>query len=130
MSDEQPPRGFGLFRARAEKVVKDPEALKRLMELASAKAQEHSGKLEAVKAGFLDLVRLLKAYARGEYKKVPWATIVTGAIAVLYFVSPLDMVPDFLIGVGLVDDAAVIAFALKALKGDLAEFITWEGQRR
>ncbi len=35
--------------------------------------------------------------------------------ALAYFVVPTDMIPDFIVGVGFTDDAAVLATALGAL---------------
>lgn len=36
------------------------------------------------------------------------------ALAIIYFVSPLDLLPDFAIpGLGYVDDLAILALALK-----------------
>lgn len=39
------------------------------------------------------------------YKLIPVA-------ALLYFISPIDLIPDLIIGPGQLDDAAVILFAL------------------
>jgi uncharacterized membrane protein YkvA (DUF1232 family) len=41
--------------------------------------------------------------------------ILAGAIA--YFVMPFDLVPDFIVGLGMADDAAVFAAAFKTLAG-------------
>ena len=35
--------------------------------------------------------------------------------ALMYFLMPLDLIPDFIAGVGFTDDAAVVATALKAV---------------
>ena len=48
--------------------------------------------------------------------------------AVVYFVSLIDLIPDFIVGVGLVDDVAVIGWVLKSIKKDLEEFREWETQ--
>lgn len=39
------------------------------------------------------------------------------AAAIAYFVMPLDLIPDFIIGIGFADDAAAIALAIKTLSG-------------
>nr|WP_276516669.1 DUF1232 domain-containing protein [Fictibacillus nanhaiensis] len=44
----------------------------------------------------------------------------------LYFVSPIDAVPDFLIGAGLLDDATVLAFLFKTLSSEISSFQSWE----
>jgi uncharacterized membrane protein YkvA (DUF1232 family) len=49
--------------------------------------------------------------------------------AILYFVLPFDLVPDFVVGVGLLDDLYVIRWVLSAIQDDLAEFLEWERER-
>lgn len=46
--------------------------------------------------------------------------------ALLYFVSPIDAVPDFLVGIGLLDDAAVLAFLYKTIKEEIDHYMEWE----
>ena len=59
------------------------------------------------------LISLVKAYLQKRYAKVPIGTIIAIVGALLYFLSPIDLVPDLLPAIGLIDDAAVIALALK-----------------
>jgi uncharacterized membrane protein YkvA (DUF1232 family) len=46
-------------------------------------------------------------------------------LGLLYLVSPLDLLPDFLPG-GFADDAAVIGFVVKKLRSELVAFEAWE----
>ncbi len=43
--------------------------------------------------------------------------VLMGAIA--YFVIPADVIPDFIVGLGFTDDAAVLMAALSAIRGHL-----------
>ena len=72
------------------------------------------------------MFNLLKAYGLGEYKEVPWLTIASITVALLYVFSPIDLIPDVIPGIGLVDDALVIAICIGFVKEDLANFETWE----
>jgi len=72
------------------------------------------------------LLRLFKAYLSREYTSIPWGSIVMVVIAILYFVSPLDLVFDWIPLAGFVDDAAVIAFVLKQINNDIETFLKWE----
>jgi len=45
---------------------------------------------------------------------------------VVYFVNPFDILPDFLLGLGFLDDASVIAFVMKSIKSELDRFAEWE----
>ena len=57
---------------------------------------------------------LLKDWYMGNYTKIPFRMVASIAGAMLYFVSPLDVVPDWLPFGGLLDGALVLAaiFAL------------------
>ncbi len=72
------------------------------------------------------LVRLLRAFANGQYKAVPWKTITRIIAVLIYFVSPIDLIPDFLLGIGLADDVALILWLFGAISDDLEEFRVWE----
>jgi len=64
-------------------------------------------------------VSLVQEYFRGTYREIPWPTIAAITAALIYVVSPIDLVPDFIPVIGWVDDAAVVALVLKAIAYDL-----------
>ena len=72
------------------------------------------------------LIRLLKAWVRGRYSVVPWRTIVFATAGVLYFVDPLDLIPDPIPVIGYLDDATVLAFVLRFIRKDVERFLAWE----
>ncbi len=118
-----------MFRDKAERLAQDSSQAGKLLDEAFTKASASKEALKDVREQFQTLMRLLRAALKGDYRQVPWTSLVTGLAAVLYFVNPLDLIPDFIVGVGLLDDLTVIAFALNALKGDLSLFKKWEGER-
>lgn len=65
------------------------------------------------------LISMLRDYIRGAYREVPFGTMAAIAAAVLYFASPVDVIPDFIPGVGFIDDAAVLMLCLKMIRTDL-----------
>lgn len=69
---------------------------------------------------------MLKAYMSGKYKDVSWETIISIVAAIIYFVNPFDLIPDFFPG-GFIDDAAVIGYVLHRFKSDIDRFRGWEG---
>jgi uncharacterized membrane protein YkvA (DUF1232 family) len=75
------------------------------------------------------LARLLKAWKGGSYRGLSMRTIVSLAATLLYIVSPIDLMPDFIPGIGLIDDAAVLALLLHSIAQDLAAFRGWEQNR-
>jgi len=72
------------------------------------------------------LCRLINAWLRGKYTVVPWRTIVLSIAGIIYFVNPLDLIPDLLPIVGFLDDAGVLAFVLHSIRKDLDRFLDWE----
>lgn len=72
------------------------------------------------------LGRLLKAWKDGSYRGLSVRTLASLAGALLYVVSPVDLIPDFIPGVGFIDDAVVLALLLHSLAQDLVAFRIWE----
>lgn len=80
----------------------------------------------------LDDGRLLLALVRdawdGRYRQVPGWTLSGAAFALLYVLNPLDLVPDALPLIGVLDDAAVVSACLALLEQDLADYRQWRAQ--
>ncbi|TRO65647.1 YkvA family protein [Christiangramia sabulilitoris] len=69
---------------------------------------------------------MLKDYRKGVYTKVPWFTIATIAFAFLYILNPLDIIPDFIPGLGYIDDLGVLTFGLRFIESDLHNYLDWK----
>jgi uncharacterized membrane protein YkvA (DUF1232 family) len=113
---------------RAEEYARDPDKAKKLLDNAVKKAKNYEknrGPLADVWSYLTALFRLLRAYIRREYLDIPWSTIVLVIVAIIYFVSPIDLIPDIFPG-GLFDDAAIIAFVVTQIKVELDNFLAWE----
>ena len=75
---------------------------------------------------FQAMLRLIRAYAAGSYRDVPESTLVVIIAAVVYVVNPLDVIPDAVPALGYLDDATVIALAVRRSRQALDDFMTWE----
>lgn len=91
-------------------------------------------KSEGPLAKFASKIKLLfsviKDYKNGSYKDIPWTTIAAIIGALIYVFSPIDLIPDFIPGIGLVDDAAVLSLCLKAISNDLEKYQTWKKSKK
>jgi len=72
------------------------------------------------------MVALIRDYVSGDYKEVPWNVIAAVTGAIIYFVSPIDVIPDFIPVIGYLDDAAVIALAVEFSRDDLNRYKIWK----
>jgi uncharacterized membrane protein YkvA (DUF1232 family) len=69
---------------------------------------------------------LIVAYAKGEYREIPWKSLITIIGSVVYFLMPIDFIPDFILSIGLIDDTVLISWAVKSIAKDLEHFSNWE----
>ncbi len=76
-----------------------------------------------------EVFSLLKDWMAGRYPVIPWTVIATLVGALLYVLSPLDLIPDFIPVVGFTDDAGVFAVALSFAGADLEKYREWKRQR-
>jgi uncharacterized membrane protein YkvA (DUF1232 family) len=72
------------------------------------------------------MLRLIRAYSQGNYRDVPESTLVVIIAAIIYVVNPLDVIPDALPALGYLDDATVLALAVRRARQALDDFMTWE----
>jgi uncharacterized membrane protein YkvA (DUF1232 family) len=70
---------------------------------------------------------VLRDYANGSYRRVPWKAVAALAAAVIYVVAPFDLVPDFLVPVGWTDDLLVVALTWGLVKRELRAYCDWKG---
>jgi uncharacterized membrane protein YkvA (DUF1232 family) len=72
------------------------------------------------------MIAMVKDIKRGEYNQVPWFTIATIVMALLYVLNPFDLVPDFIPGLGYLDDVAVLSIGVGWIESDLHKYIDWK----
>ncbi|MCI0421889.1 MAG: DUF1232 domain-containing protein [Acidobacteria bacterium] len=126
----QEPRGFAQARTQAESAAQDKNKTKQLLQDALNKAYKHRAQLQAVWVDLMAVCRMLKSWSKGDYQSVPWRTIVLSLATVIYFLNPFDVAPDFIPGVGYLDDAVVLGFVVNSIKKELEKFLRWESEAR
>jgi uncharacterized membrane protein YkvA (DUF1232 family) len=111
----------------AKTYAKDPAQLRALVSEAAKKAASMPREpFKDTWAYFQAMLRLIRAYYRGEYRDVAMTTLLVIVAAVIYVVNPLDLIPDWVPGLGLLDDAFIVAFALRKTRPALDDFMAWE----
>jgi uncharacterized membrane protein YkvA (DUF1232 family) len=117
---------FESARKQAEEYATNPKKVSDLLDAAQRKAERHRDRMAEAMEGLQSLCRLINAWARGRYTFVPWRTIVLSIAAIIYFVNPFDLIPDFIPIVGFLDDAGVLAFVIQSVRKDIDRFLDWE----
>ena len=117
-------------KKKAEKLLKDEDKVERLLQ-----KMEKKLKVLPVVGGTFSLVpamiSLIRSYIKKEYTEVPLGTILGVLSAIIYIVSPVDLVPDFIPGGGYIDDAAILILCLKAgAEDDIKEYNNWRENRK
>jgi uncharacterized membrane protein YkvA (DUF1232 family) len=118
------------YKRKADKYRNDPKKTERLLKEAEKKARKNPGPISARLQDLATLLRLVRAYFSKEYTEVPWETIALAIGANAYYVSPIDLIPDFIPVAGYLDDAAVIGFVIASAANDLHNFREWEAHQQ
>ena len=72
------------------------------------------------------LIPLIKEYWKGTYRDVSVKSIVIFIVALAYIISPIDLIPDYIIGLGQIDDAVILGLSLYFLEKDLMKYKQWK----
>ena len=71
------------------------------------------------------LFLLIRDYFKGTYRDVSFKSIIVFLAGLAYIISPLDLIPDYIPGLGQIDDVALLAFCLYLLEKDLLKYEKW-----
>lgn len=113
---------------KAAKCVKNPGAMTKLALTAGVYLRKNG--LKSVSEYLTLMVNYVKDVATGRYKGYSKTHLTLIVAAILYVVSPLDVIPDFLIVAGLIDDAAIIAWVFNEIGKELDKYKEVSGENR
>ena len=110
---------------KAEKLLADPDKLEVLLQKLEKKFKviPYVGETFSLVPAMISLVR---SYIRKEYTEIPLGSIVGIISALIYILSPVDLIPDPIPGVGYLDDATILLMCFKAgAKDDIKDYQVW-----
>ncbi len=93
--------------------------------LGKIESEGKSTVLAAAKNKILTLGKLLKFYATGDYRNIDLKNVVIIITAFVYFLSPIDLIPDFIPMLGFADDIALVSFVFNSVSEEIEKFETW-----
>jgi uncharacterized membrane protein YkvA (DUF1232 family) len=120
---------FSLLTSRATRMLGKPAKIGFLLRDAYQKLvtekSDNTG-FAQIKEIMFSFIRLVRAYFNGDYRQVSTKSIIIGIATLLYVVSPIDLVPDFIPVLGFADDISLMAWFIKTFSGELTKFREWE----
>ena len=120
---------FEQFKKKAAKLLNDSSKIQDMLKRAFDKAIDNEGPIAEVFKDLKLLLSLVKDYISGAYRDIPYGSIIAAMAGILYFLSPIDFIPDFIPGIGMIDDVFVIGLVLKQIHSDLVKYEKWKTSR-
>ncbi|MGF1924084.1 MAG: YkvA family protein [Bacteroidia bacterium] len=117
---------FNAFTTNAKDLLKDKGQTINKLKEAFKKANFHKDSLDTIWDKLHMLLSLAGDYSQGRYTAIPKRSIIAIIGALLYFLSPLDFIPDFIFGLGFIDDVYVITLVYKQVIKDLEAYSLWK----
>ncbi|PKG23230.1 YkvA family protein [Niallia nealsonii] len=118
--------GYKKHQKEAEKLVDNPKRLESLLKKIIPKTASNKKGLAEIWDDFLLLISLTKSWYKGEYRQISKKSMVMVIAGFLYFFSPIDLIPDFIFGLGILDDAIVLKFLISNLTKELEHYKQWQ----
>ena len=122
-------RFFKVALDRAAKLAGKPGRIIALLAQLTVKIQQTKGsslKIRTIREHFYVIGRMLKAHVNGSYKIKSMRMLIILLAAIIYFINPIDLIPDFIFGIGLADDLAVLNWVYRAAASEIDSFRNYE----
>jgi uncharacterized membrane protein YkvA (DUF1232 family) len=126
LNEENIKAQFDKVKHKAEAMMDNPEQLKKIAESAWQKILGLRGPLAEVWEQLKLMISLVKEWLAGNYKEVPTASIVAIVAGLIYLISPIDLIPDFIPVLGYLDDIFVLGVVFTQVAKDLEAFARWQ----
>ncbi|RZL66964.1 MULTISPECIES: YkvA family protein [Pedobacter] len=117
---------FKKSESKASVILKDKAKAGDTIKEALGKAVTNKSDLEGVWAKMLLLFAVAKDYVNGDYTEIPKRSIVAILGGLIYFLSPIDVVPDFIPVLGFIDDVFILNLVYKQVIKDLERYKIWK----
>ena len=119
---------FDKLYRQAERLISSDTHISRLLDEVFLKLGEATEVFYKTQDSIIALARMLRSWMEGDYKNISSKSILAVVAALLYFVNPLDFIPDFIPVIGQLDDILILGFLIKTLNKEIERFMAWEKQ--
>ena len=117
---------FDNLYKKAERIITSDSKVSELLDEVFLKIGESSEAFYKVQDSVIALSRMLSAWMKGDYRNISTKSIIAVVAALIYFVNPLDLIPDFIPVIGQLDDIFVLGYLIKTLNKEIERFMAWE----
>lgn len=121
-------KGYEKYENKASDYINDTDKAIKLLDDARKKADKKKGPLKDMWGKAQLFFNIFDDCIKGRYT-VPRRSIIMIIVAILYFVIPIDLIPDFIIGLGYGDDIAVLGFVISQINKDLNKYKAWKEEQ-
>lgn len=111
---------------QAERVISSDTKVSKLLDEVFLKIGEATESFYKTQDSVIALARMVRSWAAGDYKNISTSSIIAVVAALLYFVNPLDLIPDFIPIIGQIDDIFIIGYLIKTVNKEIERFMAWE----
>lgn len=119
-----------LFGKQVDMIVRQEQKVVELLKNVGQKlvTLAHNPKVQKLTAPIQIFIRMIKAHFRGDHK-MEMTTLGLIVLALVYFISPIDLIPDFLGFFGFADDLSVVLAVYAKVSDEVERFLEWERTR-
>jgi len=120
---------FKKAKKRASSILQDRERLAKLLANSAQKIRsmgDDNESIQKVRGQIMTFNRMVRAYMNGDYREIPWKNLLYITAGIVYFVTPLDLIPDFIPLTGFMDDLTVLMWVFNSVRSSIDDFEEWE----
>lgn len=122
-------KSFQAALRKATGIAANPEKISDLIDSVTDKMSDMDHNKKRVSDFFekvRTMLRMLRAYINGNYREIPWKSLLMIIGSLIYFMMPLDLIPDFIPVTGFADDISIILLVFASINEDIEAFLEYE----
>ena len=116
-----------LYLEKANDIAGEDGKLQKLLKNVGERlnAVSQNPKVQTALEPIMIFKRMIQAHRSGKFK-VSSKTLGLIVLGLVYFVTPIDIIPDFMPILGFTDDLSVILAVFNSVKHEVEDFLDWE----
>lgn len=117
----------------ARETVGDQKKLRDVLSKSTSKLKKlvgDSSEWKELKSKVNVLIAMVQAHLSGKYKAFSNSSLLLVVFGLVYFITPTDVIPDFIPALGLTDDASVLYLIYRKLSKDIEAYLQWSKERQ